>query len=73
MRHRNRPAFDESGIIILSDRSGEVSGDVITEEVEIHPRFGTPAFGTIENSRVEIAAGLKIAYKGSEVEGGAAQ
>lgn len=42
---------------------------LVAEKIKIHPGLAAPAFVAVEDSGVEIASGLKIAYEKREMNG----
>src|SRR5687768_1157566 len=44
VRHRHGNALDAAGVLGRRGFAGIVSGDLVTEEVEVHPAFRTAAF-----------------------------
>ena len=68
MRHRNQHALDLAGVLGRRHAAGGVGGDLVAEEVEVHPGLGAAAFAAAEDLAIEPAGGLEVADEEGEVE-----
>ncbi len=68
MRHWHGNALDATSVLGRRGCTGVVGGDLVTEEVEVHPAFGTAAFPAAQYLAVKAPGRIEVAHEEGEVK-----
>ena len=66
--HRHVMAIDRTGLPRPTSAGEEVSHDLVTIKIEIHPAIRAASFGTAQQSAVESASLLQVVDRKSKME-----